>query len=36
VKYGRLVAYRWSGEQTLNADRFVWVRVPREESLLSG
>lgn len=36
VKYGRLVAYRWSGEQTLSADRFVWVRVPLEESLMRG
>nr|WP_221188381.1 metallophosphoesterase [Halomonas cerina] len=31
VKFGRLVAYRWSGEARLNADHFVWVRVPREE-----
>ncbi|MGM0693026.1 MAG: metallophosphoesterase [Pseudomonadota bacterium] len=31
VKFGRLVAYRWSGEPTLDADRFVWIRVPREE-----
>jgi hypothetical protein len=31
VKYGRLVAYRWDGERTLNADKFVWIRVPREE-----
>lgn len=32
VKYGRLVAYRWSGETRLNADHFVWVRVPQEEA----
>lgn len=31
VKYGRLVAYRWDGEQALNADKFVWIRVPRDE-----
>jgi hypothetical protein len=31
VKFGRLVAYRWSGETRLDANRFVWVRVPREE-----
>ncbi|GEK47986.1 metallophosphoesterase [Bisbaumannia pacifica] len=31
VKFGRLVAYRWSGEARLNADRFVWVEVPRDE-----
>ncbi len=31
VKFGRLVAYRWSGEQRLDADHFVWERVPREE-----
>lgn len=31
VKFGRLVAYRWSGEARLDADHFVWVRVPREE-----
>jgi len=31
VKFGRLVAYRWSGESSLDADHFVWVRVPREE-----
>lgn len=30
VKFGRLVAYRWSGETRLNADHFVWVRVPQE------
>ncbi|MGM0702563.1 MAG: metallophosphoesterase [Pseudomonadota bacterium] len=32
VKFGRLVAYRWSGESCLNADHFVWVRVPQEEA----
>lgn len=31
VKFGRLVAYRWSGETRLNADHFVWVEVPRDE-----
>ncbi|MFM9271272.1 metallophosphoesterase [Halomonas elongata] len=31
VKFGRLVAYRWSGEAWLDADRFVWVDVPLEE-----
>ncbi|GAA0562535.1 metallophosphoesterase [Halomonas salifodinae] len=31
VKFGRLVAYRWSGEARLNADHFVWVDVPRDE-----
>lgn len=31
VKYGRLVAYRWSGETVLNADHFVWIKVPKEE-----
>lgn len=31
VKFGRLVAYRWDGEQALNADKFVWIRVPRDE-----
>ncbi|MFI0474534.1 metallophosphoesterase [Halomonas sp. HMF6819] len=31
VKYGRLVAYRFDGERELNADRFVWVDVHREE-----
>lgn len=31
VKYGRLVAYRWDGEAELNADKFVWIRVPQEE-----
>lgn len=30
VKYGRLVAYRWSGEARLDASHFVWVRVPQE------
>ncbi|PKG54657.1 serine/threonine protein phosphatase [Halomonas sp. MES3-P3E] len=34
VKYGRLVAYRWSGEATLNADHFVWIKVPKEERAL--
>ncbi|MGR2737788.1 metallophosphoesterase [Billgrantia sp. Q4P2] len=32
VKFGRLVAYRWSGEQRLDANHFVWVRVPQEET----
>ncbi|KXS38398.1 MAG: hypothetical protein AWU55_1615 [Halomonadaceae bacterium T82-2] len=31
VKYGRLVAYRWDGEARLDADKFVWLRVPRDE-----
>ncbi|MDQ7730622.1 metallophosphoesterase [Halomonas sp. SpR8] len=34
VKYGRLVAYRWSGETVLNADHFVWIKVPKEERAL--
>jgi len=34
VKYGRLVAYRWSGEAVLNADHFVWIKVPKEERVL--
>jgi hypothetical protein len=29
VKYGKLVAYRWAGEQRLHRDHFVWVDVPR-------
>ncbi|TVP93064.1 MAG: serine/threonine protein phosphatase [Pseudomonadaceae bacterium] len=29
VKYGKLVAYRWQGEQHLERDHFVWVDVPR-------
>ncbi|MFN3580641.1 MAG: metallophosphoesterase [Pseudomonas sp.] len=29
VKYGKLVAYRWEGEQHLHRDHFVWVDVPR-------
>ncbi|TFH88248.1 serine/threonine protein phosphatase [Billgrantia azerbaijanica] len=32
VKFGRLVAYRWSGESRLDANHFVWIRVPREEA----
>ena len=32
VKFGRLVAYRFSGEATLDAANFVWVPVPREPS----
>lgn len=31
VKYGRLVAYRWSGESCLNADHFAWIKVAKEE-----
>lgn len=27
VKFGRLVAYRFDGEQALNAEKFVWVYV---------
>lgn len=32
VKCGRLVAYRFSGEATLDAANFVWVPVPRDPS----
>ncbi|WP_245686056.1 metallophosphoesterase [Terasakiispira papahanaumokuakeensis] len=31
VKFGRLVAYRYDGEATLSAKRFVWVDVQGEE-----
>lgn len=31
VKYGRLVAYRFDGEARLDADKFVWVEVQRDE-----
>ncbi len=31
VKYGKLVAYRMDGEQTLRHDKFVWVEVERPE-----
>ncbi|MFC3283112.1 metallophosphoesterase [Litchfieldella rifensis] len=31
VKFGRLVAYRWSGESRLDANHFVWIRVPHDE-----
>ncbi|RUR30697.1 metallophosphoesterase [Vreelandella nanhaiensis] len=31
VKYGRLVAYRWSGETKLSADNFEWVQVVEED-----
>lgn len=31
VKYGRLVAYRWSGETQLSADNFEWIQVVKEE-----
>ena len=27
---GKLVAYRWDGEQTLSRDKFIWV--DREEA----
>lgn len=27
VKYGRLVAYRWSGEKQLSSDNFFWIQV---------
>lgn len=30
VKYGRLVAYRYDGEASLSADKFVWVDVEPE------
>ncbi|EPC01364.1 ser/threonine protein phosphatase [Litchfieldella anticariensis FP35 = DSM 16096] len=33
VKFGRLVAYRWHGESRLDANHFVWVRVPRAEQV---
>lgn len=33
VKYGRLVAYRWSGEVQLSADNFVWIQVTKEDRL---
>lgn len=32
VKYGKLVCYRFSGEQQLDASNFVWVSVDRDES----
>jgi len=25
------VAYRWQGEERLNADHFVWIQVDRDE-----
>nr|WP_114418099.1 metallophosphoesterase [Marinospirillum perlucidum] len=31
VKYGRLVAYRYDGEASLDAGKFVWVEVQRDE-----
>ncbi|MDR9466654.1 metallophosphoesterase [Marinospirillum sp.] len=31
VKYGRLVAYRYDGEAALDAGKFVWVEVQRDE-----
>ncbi len=31
VKYGRLVAYRFDGEAHLDASKFVWVEVQRDE-----
>lgn len=31
VKYGRLVAYRFDGETRLDAGKFVWVEVQRDE-----
>ncbi|SDF73324.1 Calcineurin-like phosphoesterase [Onishia taeanensis] len=34
VKFGRLVAYRWSGEAQLNANHFVWLKVPRDEQAM--
>lgn len=33
VKYGRLVAYRYDGEETLDANKFSWVYVDPESSL---
>jgi len=32
VKYGKLVAYRFDGEQVLSPDKFVWVNVERPEA----
>jgi len=32
VKYGKLVAYRFSGEKKLQQDHFVWVNVDRPEN----
>ncbi|WP_150304070.1 metallophosphoesterase [Pseudomonas saliphila] len=29
VKFGKLVAYRWDGEERLERDKFVWVDVPK-------
>ena len=29
VKFGKMVAYRWSGEHRLDRNNFVWVEVPR-------
>lgn len=34
VKFGRLVAYRWSGEARLDANHFVWLKVPRDEQAM--
>ena len=31
VKYGRLVAYRFDGEARLDAQKFVWVEVQKDE-----
>ena len=31
VKYGRLVAYRFDGEQQLDPDKYVWVYIDPEE-----
>lgn len=36
VKFGRLVAYRWSGETRLNADHFSWVQVSAGEQVRGG
>lgn len=36
VKFGRLVAYRWSGEARLDADHFSWVDVPAGEPIRGG
>lgn len=30
VKYGKLAAYRFDGEQHLRAEKFIWVPVPRK------
>ncbi|WP_110665967.1 metallophosphoesterase [Salinicola halophilus] len=36
IDAGRLVAYRWSGETSLTADRFVWTRVEPQTIAAGG